>query len=94
MDASSQSHALERVANQLVSKLGDSDSTVAVLRAAIEQGCTEQLKDSLALFADARQMEIRAVCNEHYAEFIESVQDVLRMAAGFGSHIAFSLYAR
>ena len=63
----------------LVLKLADEDHQLDVIRTAIEKGWTAPFVDSLDRFIEKNESDIRAVCNENYAEFISSVREVLKM---------------
>jgi hypothetical protein len=67
--------------DQIVNSLADGAQFVPAIRSAVEKGLTSSVLPSLDRFADRRQRDIQTVCNHNYVEFINSVQEVLKMRA-------------
>ncbi|CAM9400088.1 unnamed protein product, partial [Phaeothamnion confervicola] len=55
------------------------DHVPSVLRTALERGWREDLQEALQDFERKKNAEISRVCNRHYAEFIDCVEELMKM---------------
>jgi exocyst complex component 6 len=58
---------------------GPPDNVSAVLRTALERGWREEVQDALREYEAKKQGEISRICNRHYAGFIGSAEELLKM---------------
>ncbi|CAM9619772.1 unnamed protein product [Discosporangium mesarthrocarpum] len=58
---------------------GPADNVPTIIRTALERGWRHDLQGALREFERKKRSEINRVCHRHYSEFIESVEELMKM---------------
>jgi hypothetical protein len=72
---------MRRGPEELAQRLSSTDQIAPLIRSAIEKGWNESFFQSVDAFEKKRKEEIEMICTQNYAEFIRSVQEILKMRA-------------
>jgi hypothetical protein len=66
---------------ELVQRLSSTEQLAPLIRGAIEKGWSDSFLQCLDEYEKKRREEIEMICTQNYAEFIRSVQEILKMRA-------------